>query len=208
MDAQDLDQVTEIVTMTDAAQDAVDELNRLFAILKTMQVSEFCTFDISIVRGLAYYTGVVFEIYDRNCQLRALGGGGRYDNLLKQFGGPQVTGTGMGMGDCVLGILLEEKGLLQKNLPKREIDYFIACADRDRFDDVIRIAAILRGKGFSASFSYKSSGLGKQLKQAADQGACKCVIVGQEMAQSQVQVKDMASSQQSLVDLQELLDSD
>ena len=206
MDAQDLDQITKIVTMTDTAQDAVNELNRLFAILKTMQVSEFCTFDISIVRGLAYYTGVVFEIYDRKCQLRALGGGGRYDNLLKQFGGPQVTGTGLGMGDCVLGILLEEKGLLQKNLPKREVDYFIACADRDRFDDVIRIAAILRSQGFSALFSYKSSGLGKQLKQAADNGARKCVIVGQEMAQSQVQLKDMASSQQSLIDLQELLD--
>ncbi|MHC4433428.1 MAG: ATP phosphoribosyltransferase regulatory subunit, partial [Planctomycetota bacterium] len=75
-------------------------------------VGDFCVYDPSIVRGLAYYTGIVFEVHDVESELRAICGGGRYDNLLRDFGGPAVSATGMGMGDCVLEILLKEKGLL------------------------------------------------------------------------------------------------
>ncbi len=199
MKAQSIDQVAQVTTLTDAAKAAVDELNALFDTLKTMGISDYCKFDISIVRGLAYYTGVVFEIYDRECALRAIGGGGRYDNLLKQFGGPQVTATGLGMGDCVLGILLEEKGLM-KDLATRTLDYFVACADAQYQSKAIEITAILRNAGKITNASYKTGALGKQFKQASEQNAAQTIIVGSEVENGQLAIKDMATGDQALVD--------
>ncbi|MCF7974979.1 MAG: histidine--tRNA ligase [Phycisphaerae bacterium] len=199
MQAQSIEAVAQVTTLTDAARSAVDELNRLFDTLNTMGISDYCIFDISIVRGLAYYTGVVFEIYDREKTLRAIGGGGRYDNLLKQFGGPEVTATGLGMGDCVLGILLEEKGLM-KDLPTRNLDFFVACADAQYEAKAIEITAILRSAGKITNYSYKTGALGKQFKQASEQNASKTIIVGSEVENGQLAIKDMASGEQTLVD--------
>lgn len=204
MKAQSIDEIAQVTALTDAAQAAVDELNDLFATLDTMGIADFCSFDISIVRGLAYYTGVVFEIYDRACELRAIGGGGRYDNLLKQFGGPQVTATGLGMGDCVLGILLEEKGLL-KDLATRNLDYFVACADAQYQSKAIEITALLRTAGKVTNYSYKTGALGKQFKQASEQNAAKTIIVGSEVESGQLAIKDMATGDQTLVDWAEFV---
>jgi histidyl-tRNA synthetase len=204
MKAPSIEAVAQVTTLTDAARVAVEELNSLFDTLNTMGISDYCIFDISIVRGLAYYTGVVFEIYDREQSLRAIGGGGRYDNLLKQFGGPQVTATGLGMGDCVLGILLEEKGLLA-NLPTRKLDYFVACADARYQGKAIEIAAILRTAGKITNTSYKTGALGKQFKQASEQNAARTVIVGSEVETGQLAVKDMATGDQTLVDWAEFV---
>ncbi len=144
--------------LSDKARESIDELRRLFDFLGVMGIAEFCQFDIGIVRGLAYYTGIVFEIYDKVGELRAIGGGGRYDNLLKQFGGPAIPATGFGMGDCVLGILLDEKGLLAKKLPKRRLDYFVAYTDDKLFKKAVEITAKLRRSGMVVNFSYKGAG--------------------------------------------------
>ncbi len=200
MDAQSLEQVVQVAPVTETTETAIEELKHLFDVLTSMGVADFCQFDISIIRGLAYYTGIVFEIYDRGCQLRAIGGGGRYDNLLKQFGGPQVTATGLGMGDCVLEILLEEKGLLARNLPVFKVDYFVACADRQYFSWAIEICAKLRTLGWASNVSYRAGALGKQLKQAAAQNARFSIIVGDEMQNRQLVVKDMAAGSQETVD--------
>jgi len=199
MEVRSVDAIRQLSNLSEAARAAIDELDELFAILTNMGVAGFCTFDIGIVRGLAYYTGVVFEIHDRASELRAIGGGGRYDNLLKQFGGPQVTATGLGMGDCVLGILLEEKGLLDAERAALTLDYYVACADPERFNDAIALVAQLRHRGQATGFSYKAAGLGKQLKQASEQRARKAVIVGGEFEEGQLTVKDMATGEQHLV---------
>ena len=204
MKAQSIEEVAQVTALTDTAQAAVTELNSLFNMLATMGIADFCTFDISIVRGLAYYTGVVFEIYDREQSLRAIGGGGRYDNLLKQFGGPQVTATGLGMGDCVLGILLEEKGLM-KDLSTRNLDFFVACADAQYQSKAIEITAILRTAGRVTNYSYKTGALGKQFKQASEQNAAKTIIIGSEVESGQLAVKDMATGEQALVDWAEFV---
>ncbi|MCP4454358.1 MAG: histidine--tRNA ligase, partial [Planctomycetes bacterium] len=204
MKVASIEDVAQVTPLTDAAQSAVDELNDLFATLGTMGIADFCMFDISIVRGLAYYTGVVFEIYDREQSLRAIGGGGRYDNLLKQFGGPQVTATGLGMGDCVLAILLEEKGLL-KDLATRSLDYFVACADAQYQSKAIEITAILRSAGKITNGSYKTGALGKQFKQASEQNAAQTIIVGSEVEDGQLAVKDMATGEQTRVDWAEFV---
>ena len=174
-------------------------------LLGQMGVAGFCDFCPSIVRGLAYYTGVVFEVHECAQQLRAICGGGRYDNLLADFGGPSIPATGMGMGDCVLGILLEEKGLLKERLSPHKLDFFVACVDGAYSQDAVKLTMKLRSAGRMANFSYKATKLGKQLKQASGQNAEKCIIIGEEFKDNKLAVKDMATGDQELVDMHEFL---
>jgi len=179
------------------------EITELMRLLYSMGVSDYYLFDPGIVRGLAYYTGIVFEIYDRADQLRAICGGGRYDNLLADFGGPHISATGMGMGDCVLEILLREKGLLDKQIPKRNLEYFVIGAgigDEQGEEEIYKIIAKLRSMGYSTNFSYKMGGLSKQLKEASAQNAKKCVIIGEEeLRENKITIKDMATGKQELM---------
>jgi len=208
-----LAEVPEIVGGNREIDEAIQELAHLKELLSQMGVWRYCGFYPNIVRGLAYYTSVVFEVHAIGGELRAIAGGGRYDNLLKDFGGPEITGTGMGMGDCVLEILLREKGLLDKELLERRLDFFVACVPNISFDDeegvvkstpedeVVRLTARLRTMGFCADFSYKFNNLGKQVKQASNRNARKCIIIGNEFKKGQLVVKDMATREQELIEL-------
>lgn len=201
--AHSADDILHIVpgVVSDAkAQAALEELQRLFGHLKAMGVSDYCRFDMSIVRGLAYYTGMVFEVHDALGDLRAVCGGGRYDNLLRDFGGPLLPATGMGMGDCVLEILLRERGLLTDEMFKRKLDYYIACTDPQLVQKMLELAARFRSGGALVEFSYKTGNLGKQLKQADACGAQRCVILGQEyLAEQIILLKNMTTGEQSPV---------
>lgn len=187
-------------------QPAFDELVNLMRYLNGMGFGDYYRFDPAIVRGLAYYTGIVFEIYDKTGELRAIAAGGRYDNLLREFGGPEITGTGMGMGDCVLEILLREKGLLDVKVPKKELDFFIAYvptivafedgAGPTPFEVAAELAAKLRTKDYRVDISYKFTTLAKQLKEASTKNAQKCIIIGEEFKDKKLLVKDMATGQQ------------
>jgi histidyl-tRNA synthetase len=214
MEARSVSELKQIVKYkaNDEIDQSINEQATLIDHLNRMGVSKYCQFDPSVVRGLAYYTGIVYEIYDRASQLRAIGGGGRYDNLLRDFGGPDVPATGFGIGDCVLGILLEEKGILEKQLPKSQLDYFVACIPDVRFDDdstpedqVVKLTATLRRRGLSADFSYKFGSLSNQLKQASERNARKCIIIAEEFKSGRLVVKDMATGRQELVDLDKFL---
>jgi histidyl-tRNA synthetase len=205
MSVESTEQINAIVQLGDRAKESVDELRQLFELLDVMGVRDYCVFDIGIVRGLAYYTGIVYEIYDRASELRAIGGGGRYDNLLQLFGGPAISATGFGIGDCVLGILLQEKGLLQRQVPRRKLDYFVAWVNETYRQAAIKLAMKVRSAGRTAGFSYKTANLSKQLKEAAEQNAAKCIIIGSEIENKQLTVKNMASGEQELVDVDELL---
>ena len=202
-----IDQICQIVDLDEDSRQAIDELTELFETLKTMGIADWCDFDIGIVRGLAYYTGIVFEIYDKQSQLRAIGGGGRYDNLLRDFGGPAVSATGFGMGDCVLGILLEEKGLLSNAQSTRNLDYYIAYTDKEFQRKAIEITSRLRLAGYATDLSYKATGLKKQLKQASTANAKKCIIIGQELTESgELVIKDMTKATQELINVDKFLD--
>jgi histidyl-tRNA synthetase len=207
MNVNSIDEIGRVVELQAVAQESIGKLRRLFELLSIMGVGDYCVFDIGIVRGLAYYTGIVYEIYDRGAELRAIGGGGRYNDLLKHFGGPAIPATGFGMGDCVLGILLEEKGLLQTQLPIVQPDFFVASVDERYYEKTIGIAAKIRQAGFAANFSYKPSKLTKQLKQASDQHAKKCIIIGDEYLQNKLAVKDMATGRQELADVDGFFES-
>jgi histidyl-tRNA synthetase len=172
-----------------SAQAALEQFQKA---LKDFGVSDWCRYDTNVVRGLAYYTGVVYEIYDRGQSLRAVAGGGRYDNLLEALGGPKVGGTGFGMGDVVLGILLEEKGKLAADLRSQRLDFFVVDGQEGQLGNVLEAVAKLRGQGLSADFTYKRQPIGKQLKEANRRGAARAAIVKKDT----VTVKDLASGNQ------------
>ncbi len=205
MNRNSMPDIPKLINKEDEEFYAYNNVMLVFNYLEIMGVKDYCEFDPSIVRGLAYYTGVVFEVHAVGGELRAICGGGRYDNLLRDFGGPPITATGMGMGDCVLEILLREKGLLSTSISKKEPDYFVAFAEGYGGGTVYKVAAELRSRGFSTVFSYKTSaGLSKQLKEASAQNAKKCIIIGEEyVREKKLRVKDMATGEQKHEDIDE-----
>ena len=209
MEIGSITEISEIIDVkrSNEVTQAIQEIKKLAHLLEQMGISKYCQFDPSIIRGLAYYTGIVFEVHDAVGDLRAICGGGRYDNLLSDLGGPKISATGMGMGDCVLEILLREKGLLDKKVMKRHLEYFVigTCdvdeeAEEEADEQVYQITTKLRLKGYSANFSYKGGGLSKQLKEASAQNAKKCIIIGEEeLKEGKITVKDMATGEQKLM---------
>jgi histidyl-tRNA synthetase len=121
-------------------------------------------FDLSIVRGLAYYTGIVFELFDRKGEFRAICGGGRYDNLLRDLGGADHPALGFGMGDVVLGELLRARGLMPSE--HRGADFYIAAEEPITDAEVVQLATSLRELGASVEYSFRRGALGKQRKAA------------------------------------------
>jgi len=212
MSVESLEQLEDFAGADKNAKEAIGELKKLFEYLYLMGICEFCRFDISVVRGLAYYTGIVFEIYDkpasagRSEQLRAICGGGRYDNLLADLGGPKIGATGFGMGDCVLGIVLEEKGLFKSLMQDYGLEYFVAFAEEALQNEAIKLIAKLRRAAIRADFSYKGGSLSKQLKQASDCAAARCIIISREFTQAgQLIIKDMSNGTQQAVLAREFL---
>lgn len=206
MDIQAVESLADVKTLatSDPARAALAELQQLFDYLNLMGIADFCEFDVKIVRGLAYYTGPVFEIFDRSAELRALCGGGRYDNLLAGLGGPQVPATGFGMGDVVLEILLQEKNLLPETIDP--LDAFVITTVAQLSDQALQLLCQLRAKGFKADLSYKQTALGKQLKQPAAQRARLVIILGEEtIRDGKVTVKNMADGSQNVCTIEELL---
>jgi histidyl-tRNA synthetase len=125
--------------------------------------------DLSIVRGLAYYTGIVFELFDRSGEFRAICGGGRYDSLLQALGGADMPALGFGMGDVVLGELLRAKGLM--TAAPASADYWVSGDDDVPIERIMREAASLRGSGHSVEYALRPQTLSKQKKAAQASGA-------------------------------------
>jgi histidyl-tRNA synthetase len=197
-DAADVESVRRALKGAEGVEEEIDKLRRMLDYLSAMGVGDYCRLDMRTVRGLAYYTGVVYEVWDAKGELRALAGGGRYDNLLEVLGGPAVGATGFGMGDVVLGILLEQKGRLPAFAQR--LEYFVIDAEDGLLEKVIAVAGALRRAGRAADYSLKRQSLGKQLKEANRRGAEKAVIVRPDA----LAVKDLASGRQSQTTLERL----
>lgn len=203
-DYRTLSEIMSADSLSSQSREAGERLADVFSVLDTLGVADYCCFDMGIVRGLAYYTGVVFEIFDRAGEFRAIGGGGRFDDLLKSLGGPSVPAVGFGVGDVILAEVLSEKGLLPDAAKASE--FYVIDADASFFNTVLEIVARLRTAGWASEFSYKRANLGKQFKAAAAAGAKRCVIVGQETAEEGlVTIKDMANGKQERVLLEKFL---
>ncbi len=174
---------------SEAATAALDEIKDLFATLEAAGYGECVNLDLSIVRGLAYYTGIVFEVFDKGKSMRAIAGGGRYDSLTEKLGGDRIPGVGFGMGDVVLADLLREHNLLPS--PKQSVDFYIASFTND-MKKVFEAAQIFRAGGKTVSHPLASMKMGKQLDQANYQGAKIVVYVdGDKAAAGEFEYKDL-----------------
>ena len=182
---------------------AVESLNRLFELLNDYGLAEWCRFDIGIVRGLAYYTGPVWEVHDRQGEFRAIFGGGRYDRLLADVGGKPMPACGFGCGDVILGLLLEARGLRPE--PERDADYYVVQADAVAWAEVLQVVRHLRGRGHPTQFDLKGGALKRQMKKAADAAARFVVILSDGFAADRrVTIRDMQSGEQRDLPLENL----
>ncbi len=178
-------------------EEALDRFARYREHLAAHGVLEFLQLDLSIVRGLAYYTGIVFELFDATGEFRAICGGGRYDTLLQALGGVDLPALGFGMGDVVLGELLKAKGLMPAGT--MGADYWVAPADGAYRLDAVRVAAALRGVGATVESPLREQALGKQLKAAHAAGVKDVIIVSDGFRAGEVELKSLAEGTQRAV---------
>jgi histidyl-tRNA synthetase len=167
--------------------------------LGALGLLDFVTIDFAIVRGLAYYTGFIFEIFERSGQSRALAGGGRYDNLIKKLGYADLPAVGFAIGDVTLGNLLVEKNLAPKFSKKTRC---FAVYTKETVAVAMGQATRLRESGISVSYCLRAETLYKQLGAAAHVGAEYAAIFGEdEVKTGCVKLKNMQSGGENLIEI-------
>ncbi len=176
--------------------------------LEKWNIADWCKFDFNIVRGLAYYTGIVFEIHEARGNERAVAGGGRYDNLVEMFGGSSIPAVGFGMGDVVLSLVLKDRGLLSDGkefMPRPDV--FVISAGDEADEAITPTVAFLRNANFHTRRSYKTTrNIGKLLTEAAKTNAKFALILGEELTRGEYVVKNLATGEQVAVSKADLLD--
>src|SRR6266498_2792426 len=188
-----------------------EKLGKLVDALDGRGLADFVAIDIGIVRGLAYYTGIVFEVFDRAGKFRAIAGGGRYDNLIAQLsdGAVSMPALGFAMGDVVLGELINEiprpRAAMQKAITSRsKIDIYVVIAKEERRGDALTQIQQLLDRGYRVDYPLTPTKVARQFQAAEDAGAALAVLYGDEWPQ--VKIKNMATAEQELVPSEKLLD--
>ncbi len=175
----------------DALTARLADWRKLLGGLGAMGLGEFVEVDFGVVRGLAYYTGFVFEAFDRKGELRAIAGGGRYDDLVEKLGGPALPAVGFAIGDVTMALLLEQRGLMPTFGPNAEV-YVVVGGEAERAAAFADIAGI-RAAGYRVDYPLKDLAFGKQFKAAAESGAKLALIYGgDELAKGVVKFRDLA----------------
>lgn len=196
-------QMTDIKSMLDDTElwKKSDELVRFFAVIEAMGLSAFVQFDPSIVRGLLYYTGTVFEAWEVGGDIkRSILGGGRYDNLTADVGGDKIPGVGFAMGDLVIWLILEKYGLLPADLKVYPAKVLVTIFDEERMLNSFKLASDLRRTGLDVSVYPEPAKLGKQFKYADRVGAKVALVLGpDEVENGQVAVKNLINGEQVIV---------
>jgi histidyl-tRNA synthetase len=181
--------------LDDAGSATSARLDTIEAGLRHRGLEAYAKRDYTVVRGLAYYTGIVFEAFDRSGEFRAIAGGGRYDNLLKNLGEVDLPALGFGMGDVVLGEILKTRS---QSLPKqKETRVYLVIADEAYRADAMDVLMTLRSTlGCIVHYSFVPAKVGKQLQAAEENGCDFAVIVDAGIKAEKVQVKRLATRQQ------------
>jgi len=182
---------------------AVSELNLLFDAIDSYGISEWVEFDASIVRGLAYYTGAVFEAHDRTGEFRAICGGGRYDKLLSTLGGKDLPATGFGFGDMVIMELLAEKDLIPELVS--DIDDTVIPLNSDLRNAAVMVAASLRNSGRTVDLVLEDKKMKWAFKHAERIGAARLVLLApDEWSRKMVKIKDLDTGEESEISLNDI----
>jgi histidyl-tRNA synthetase len=187
------------------------KLDQLIGGLRERGLEDYVAIDVGIVRGLAYYTGIVFEVFDRGGKFRAIAGGGRYDNLIAQMsdGAVPMPALGFAMGDVVLGELINETAHVRQKLENaiandRNIDIYVVIAKEERRDDALGQIQQLRDRGYRVDYPLTGEKVGRQFQTAEQLGARVAVLFGDEW--SQIKIKNMTTAQQEVVPCEKLMD--
>jgi len=192
------------------ASDGYNELTLFERMIEENNLLDYCSFSSSVVRGLDYYTGTVFELFDTGTEnRRSILGGGRYDDLLSLFSEEQLSGVGFGMGILMLSLFLKTYDLIPDYASKKDYTdtVYIASIDDSVASYAITIARILREEDLPCILDYKFKNLKNQLKKASDLGVLITIIIGlREMALKKVTIKNMASGEQKTVNIDDLID--
>ena len=188
-----------------------EKLGKLVDDLSGRGLADFVSIDIGIVRGLAYYTGIVFEVFDRARKFRAIAGGGRYDNLIGQLsdGTVSLPALGFAMGDVVLSELIQEipqvSQIMEKSIAKdRKIDIYVVIAKEERRADALKQIQQLRDRGFLVDYPLTPTKVARQFQAAEEAGASLAVLYGDEWPR--LKIKNMATGQQGLIPQENLND--
>ncbi len=177
-------------------KEGLSKIKELLKYIKFYGLEKYVEFDPSIMRGFDYYTSTVFEVFDRSKKFRAIAGGGRYDNLVKDFGGDEVSGVGYGMGDVVLELFLKEKNKLPEY--SKNVDYFIGVMDEKALEFALQTATKLREEN-NVEVELIGRNLSKQMKYAKKIGAKKLIIIGDdEVKTKKVKVKDLEKGKEEV----------
>jgi len=180
-----------------------DELRRFFRAAEALGASQYLVYDPTVIRGLDYYTGTVFEARDAAGEFRAILGGGRYDDLISAVGGDPVPGTGFAMGDVVVRLVLEKYDALPK-LRTNPADLLIASFETESLEPALQLAARFRQAGLRVEWYPQPDRLPKQLKYADRQGIPLVAILGpEEIGSQRVTIKNMRTVTQESVSLDE-----
>ena len=204
-EVKDIAKLKRVLAKKPALNLSVSHLEEVVDALAAMNVADFVDIDLGVVRGLAYYTGTVFEVFDAGRTLRAICGGGRYDNLLDAVGGVALPAVGFGMGDVVLGELLKDKGLAP--LEVSSVDVFLAFITPEDLPHVLTLVHRLRDAGLRVEYALSPQAVGKQLKLADARNARLAAVLGpDERARGEIVIKDLRSGSQETVPLQSTVD--
>ena len=189
-----------------ADSEAIQELKKLMTLCEAYGIDDWILFDASVVRGLAYYTGIVFEAFDRKGELRAIAGGGRYDKLLETFGGDPTPAAGFGFGDAVIVELLKERNVLP-SFESTGTDSVVFAMNEDLYPVAVSVASTLRESGQSVDVVLEKKKPKWVFKHSDRIKARYCVIVApDEYDNGEVSVKDLDSGDQSAIKIDSLSD--
>ena len=202
--AEKLGDVADLVFATLKGGGKSAKLERLVAGLRVRGLGDFVEIDVAIVRGLAYYTGIVFEAFDRAGKFRAIAGGGRYDNLIAQLsdGALSLPALGFAMGDVVLGELINDipgarEAMHDAIANGSKIDIYVVVAKEERRADALAQIQELRGRGYRVDYPLTPAKVARQFQAAEELGARIALLYGDEWPQ--VKVKDMTTGEQTLI---------
>jgi histidyl-tRNA synthetase len=178
-----------------------DDLQRLFSSLDALGIQDYVRFNASTVRGLDYYTGIVFESMEASGDIRrSILGGGRYNNLMEAVGGDPLPATGFAMGDFVITLILEKYNLIPKNLESSPASIMITIFNEELLSESQALSAQLQNAGFNANCYPQITKLPKQFKYADRMGMKVVIILGpDEVANGQVTVKDLSTGSQQTI---------
>ncbi len=186
--------------------EGIEELQQLMKLMETAGYKNYLQFDISIVRGLSYYTGAVFEVNSPEKQHRAICGGGRYDSLLSTYGGETVPAVGFGFGDVVVLDVLKELERFPE-LP-RKLDYTIIPFANEQIGTALKIAGELRLQGSTVDCNFSMKKMKKMMQQAHESGAAKAILLfPDELSDDKVVIRDMQLHEQKPVRITDLFSS-